>query len=100
MSYTKTNWQNNQAPAINAANLNKMEDGIEEAHDDLADHEADTTNPHQVTLEQARTQNNEIAGDIVNTADGAGLILTTPDGTKKYRIAIDDSGDVTTTEIV
>ena len=28
MAYTKTNWVNNQAPAINADNLNKIEDGI------------------------------------------------------------------------
>lgn len=28
MSYTKTNWQNDQAPAINATNLNKIENGI------------------------------------------------------------------------
>lgn len=28
MAYTKTNWQNDQAPAINAANLNKIEQGI------------------------------------------------------------------------
>lgn len=28
MSYTRTNWQNDQAPAINATNLNKIENGI------------------------------------------------------------------------
>lgn len=28
MAYTKTTWVNNQAPAINAENLNKIEDGI------------------------------------------------------------------------
>lgn len=28
MTYTKTTWQNDQAPAINANNLNKIEDGI------------------------------------------------------------------------
>ncbi len=28
MSYTKTTWQNDQAPAINATNLNKIEQGI------------------------------------------------------------------------
>lgn len=28
MSYTKTNWVNDQAPAINATNLNKIENGI------------------------------------------------------------------------
>ncbi len=28
MAYNKTNWQNDQAPAINATNLNKIEQGI------------------------------------------------------------------------
>ena len=28
MAYTKTNWNNDQAPAINATNLNKIEQGI------------------------------------------------------------------------
>ena len=28
MAYTKTVWVNNQAPAINADNLNKIENGI------------------------------------------------------------------------
>ena len=28
MAYTKTTWVNGQAPAINAANLNKIEQGI------------------------------------------------------------------------
>lgn len=32
MAYTKTQWISNQKPAITATNLNKMEQGIEEAH--------------------------------------------------------------------
>ena len=28
MNYTKTNWENNKAPAINASHLNNIEDGI------------------------------------------------------------------------
>lgn len=28
MSYTKTTWRNNSTPALNATNLNKMEQGI------------------------------------------------------------------------
>lgn len=35
MSYTKTNWSNNVAPALNATNLNKIEQGIYDAHDKL-----------------------------------------------------------------
>lgn len=32
MAYTKTTWVNGGAPAINASNLNKIEQGIEDAH--------------------------------------------------------------------
>lgn len=32
MAYTKTTWVDDNAPAINASNLNKIEQGIEEAH--------------------------------------------------------------------
>lgn len=35
MSYTKTNWSNNVAPALSATNLNKIEQGIYDAHDKL-----------------------------------------------------------------
>ena len=35
MGYTKTPWVNGTPPAINATNLNKMETGIDEAHDYL-----------------------------------------------------------------
>lgn len=33
MAYTKTNWVNDSVPAINAGNLNKIEQGIYEAHE-------------------------------------------------------------------
>ena len=32
MAYTKTEWVNDSKPAINAANLNKIEQGIADAH--------------------------------------------------------------------
>lgn len=32
MAYTKTNWVNNNEPAINADNLNHLEDGVEKAY--------------------------------------------------------------------
>ena len=32
MAYTKTAWVNDSEPAINAANLNKIEQGIADAH--------------------------------------------------------------------
>ena len=37
MSYTKTQWRNNQSPAINADNLNHIEQGVYDAHQDIAE---------------------------------------------------------------
>lgn len=37
MAYTKTQWVNNQAPAIDADNLNKIEQGIYDAHTEKQD---------------------------------------------------------------
>ena len=52
MSYTKTTWRNNQAPAINADNLNHMEQGIESAHNQI---DVNTSNIEALTTQ---TQNN------------------------------------------
>lgn len=42
----------------------------------VATHTGSTTNPHQVTLEQARNQNNQIFGDIdFNQNEALGLVL-------------------------
>lgn len=35
MAYTKTKWVNDKTPAINATNLNNIENGIEEAHNSI-----------------------------------------------------------------
>lgn len=37
MAYTKTNWVNDSLPAINETNLNKIEQGIYEAHNNIGD---------------------------------------------------------------
>ena len=36
MAYTATSWVNGSEPAINAANLNKLESGVVAAHDAVA----------------------------------------------------------------
>lgn len=41
MSYTKTTWVNDSTPAINADNLNKIEQGIKDAHDGIEDLQED-----------------------------------------------------------
>jgi len=35
MAYTKTVWKNNQPPALNETNLNKIEEGVFEARREL-----------------------------------------------------------------
>ena len=37
MSYTKTQWRNNQSPAIDADNLNHIEQGVYDAYQDIAE---------------------------------------------------------------
>lgn len=44
--------------------LGKLQAQITTLNGSLSSHIADHTNPHQVTLEQVRTQNNQLAGDI------------------------------------
>ena len=73
-TYTPTHWVNDSDPPVSAENLNKIEQGIVDAHEHVADkenphevtkeqigaasaddfalHEADTENPHNVTHEQ------------------------------------------------
>ena len=41
MAYTKTTWNNNQPPAIDADNLNKIEQGIYDAHEEITDVKGD-----------------------------------------------------------
>lgn len=41
--YSKTTWQNNQAPAINATNLNKIEEGIDNVDSGLVEVEQTLT---------------------------------------------------------
>lgn len=38
MSYTKHTWTNDELPALNGDNLNNMEQGIKEAHDNFANY--------------------------------------------------------------
>lgn len=40
-----------------------------------------------------------VNGDITDTSAGSGLIVTTPNGLHTYRIAIDNSGQITTQQV-
>ena len=56
MAYTKTVWVNNQAPAINADNLNKIENGIAANAADIATKASGY--PYTITLTAAGWSNN------------------------------------------
>lgn len=55
-TYTKTTWVNNQAPSINATNLNKIEEGIEDAIEGV--------NSNSALI--ATKQNTLLAGDYIS----------------------------------
>lgn len=38
-------------------------------------------------------------GDVITTTAGMGYVVTTPDGTKTYRIFVDNNGELTTQEL-
>lgn len=59
MPYTKTNFTDGGGEPISAANLNKMEEGIESG----ANHSESTSNPHSVNKEQVGL------GNVDNTSD-------------------------------
>ena len=57
------------------------------------------TKSNQVVLGDANIEEVTTVGDYVSTGIGKGMVLTTPDGTKQYRISIDNSGNIVTTLI-
>lgn len=75
-------------------------EGINAIQEAIDTHVTDEENPHNVDLEQARQAGATMEGDVTITAAGAGLIVTTPDGTRTFRIRVNDDGDLVTEEIV
>lgn len=68
MSYTKTVWRNNQAPAINADNLNHIEQGIESAHNQMAINTSDI----ETLTTQVQGNASNIASEISARQSGDG----------------------------
>ena len=56
------------------------------------------TNTGNVTISLNSSNQFVFGGDIL-TGAGSGLICTTPDGTKTYRIYVDNNGELTTLEL-
>lgn len=74
--------------------------GINHLQDAVNTHVTSTANPHSVTLERARQAGDTFAGDVKISDPGAGLIVTTPNGSKTFRIRVNDNGDLVTEEVV
>lgn len=102
MAYSKTTWVNDTTPAINADNLNNMEDGIEAAHDKkpylVKDGQASGTqtmnsnNAFTVNLDTEiySDANYSLSTDIITiSAAGTYLIM--------YQVTINTSANVSTT---
>lgn len=71
MAYTKTTWVNNNTPAINAENLNKIEDGIFNVHQDVTnlDTRVSTNEDDVVTLTNSVTTIENAVTAIENDSD-------------------------------
>lgn len=62
MAYTRTEWVNDKTPAINATNLNNIENGIEEAHNSIGNlSNLNTTNKDNLV--------NAINENVINYVD-------------------------------
>lgn len=95
MAYNKTLWQNNSLPAINAGNLNKIEQGIYEAHNNIGDlSNLDTTNKSNLVGAINEVNNNcsinnqniNATGDIIEITPLVGSNYNNYGNTYYYKV--------------
>ncbi|CAM1350097.1 hypothetical protein [Tenacibaculum halocynthiae] len=63
-------------------------------------HDAYPIKSNQVVLGDENIMEVTTTGDYISTNAGKGVILKTPDGTKNYKISIDNTGNIITTKVV
>ena len=70
MAYQKTRWVNNETP-LNEGNLNKLEQGVQDAHDVIEQHENEIDNvkdtvyndhSHRISLNESRIEEIYLGG--------------------------------------
>ena len=74
MAYTPTTWVDGSSPAISAANLNKLETGVDQAHDDIATLTSSLSGKVDASLFDAHTV-------LAATSDNTPAALTVTEGT-------------------
>lgn len=84
MAYTPTTWENGVTP-INAGNLNKMEQGIKAAHEDVREVSVGGTGKDTHTLNSVLTGNGTDPVNNVATANGA-FYATAENGEPKFGV--------------
>jgi len=63
-TYTPSTWVNNQQPALNATNLNNIEAGVSQAHEELNDLVIGTsTEGNPTSVAQAKAANHAVTVD-------------------------------------
>lgn len=84
MPYTKTQWKNGEAPAINETNLNKIEDAIESATNT-----AESAASDLATLSGEVAQNTQDIADLQSKATAVSVNPILTSGTKIAEITVD-----------
>lgn len=69
------------------------------ANADLIEWRNANNNGNDILGVTASDQLSYTGGDIILPTAGAGIVVTTPDGTKTFRIYVDNTGQLTTLEI-
>ncbi len=104
MAYNDTQWIDNSLPAIDEINLNNIEKGIIDMHNEVSVHVADRNNPHIVTKVQVGLSNVDNTSDVNKplssatqmSLDGKSILGHTHDGSngsvKLSHNTLDDIG--------
>ena len=99
MAYEKTNWVNDQTP-LNQVNLNKIEEGVKDAHDNIDQHELEIDNvkdtvyndhAERISLNESRIEDINLKEDKEDVVfQATSLTSLTPEQKSAIVTQIDD----------